>query len=154
MKTVKLCKLDSKRLIRATAEHPSVWRNMAEFGQEAFYPVFIDGMLDYWGVFCDDCYYGAFRIDTVTSSVKEIHTMLLPKAHGVISKLARDEMEKTIIDNYKDCRTLITKIPVCNRLAISYAKKGGMIEVGVISNAWESHNGVVDIVIMQKSMGR
>ena len=148
---VELKLIDDHGLIEATLMHPKVFKHISEYGNDSCICDSFDGLIDFWGVFSDGMYYGMFRIDFVTSTVREIHTALLPSAYGCISKEARAMMEERCKNFYR-CKNLITKVPSDNKLALKFAKDGGMTEVGVIKNGWTGYNGIVDLILLQKDM--
>lgn len=142
----------NEETIKRIITHPSLWPHVSEYGQEEFYPVCLDGVLDYWLCSEDDVCYGLYRIDMITSQSREIHTALLPNARGRTAKDLRAMIEQILIAHYK-CRTLITKIPSTNRLAVKYAREGGMTEMGVLKNSWMCKNReVVDVIFLQKEL--
>ena len=145
----KLLLIDDPELIRVTMSHPKVWPHISE--KHSSIPKEFDG-LNHWGVFSDDNYHGFFRLDWVTGLVLEMHTVLLPSARGIVSKISRCKLEEIVRKWYPACNVVITKIPSYNRLAVKYAKDGGMEEMGIIKNGWDGHSGVCDLVMMQKEM--
>lgn len=149
-----LLAIDDTELIRLTTTHPGVWKWVSESTSIPNDPLPVEGLIEYWGCFGeDDSYYGYFRIDSITSMLKEIHTCLLPNARGEKSKKFRNELED-LLGEINGNFTLITKIPSNNRLALKFALDGGMAEVGVIRNGWNSRDGLVDLILLQKEIRR
>jgi hypothetical protein len=133
--------------------HHKVWPYISEYDQAMYYPTAMLDQADHWSVFDEDCnFHGFFRIDHITSQVKEIHTVLLPSAVGPIAKCAREQFYCFLGQEYGNC-TLITKVPECNRLALKYATDGGMKEYATIRNGWMSKNGFCDLILLSRKVG-
>ena len=137
--------------IKKIMHHPKIWKNISEDNCEVE-PIIIPDVVDYWGIYDEDLM-GFYRIDRISSCCKEFHTALTPEIWGKRSKMARDLMYEKIKIYYPFCRTLITKVPSYNRLALKYAKDGGMSEVGILKDSWNSSIfGLCDLIILSREV--
>lgn len=59
----------------------------------------------------------------------EVHTCLLPVAYGELGAAAAKQMATWVFTNTR-CRRIVTNVPECNRLALRFAKRAGMVEFG------------------------
>lgn len=110
-------------------DHPSLWYVLAYRG---------DLLLGMW----------AFLPENSVSW--DVHTRLLPVAYGRWGLAAAKELAKWIWEN-TPCRRITTKVPSFNRLALAFAKKAGMVEMGVNPKSFLKGGVLYDQILLGMS---
>lgn len=93
---------------------------------------------------------GAFSFIQQSDCACEIHTCLLPRAWGGRARQAAALAVRWIWEHTRMER-IVTTIPASNRLAIAYAKRGGMTQYGRNERAWRKGGELQDTVLLGMS---
>jgi len=136
-------------LIRKIATHPKLYPHLRDdFSPppEQFEPVKSD---NYVYLLVQDGYeiLGFFGLHPHTTTLWEVHTVLLPTAWGQRAKEAARGGAQWVWDNLP-CTRLITNVPTCNRVAKRFAESSGMIEFGVNIDSYALGGKVYPMVML------
>lgn len=134
-------------LVEVIVRNPAIWPHIHDDGTpEDWVPVDHDGF--YWMLVTlpDGQTGGVFLVHAVNSHCYEMHTCLLPEAWGALAYEAGQKLAAWVFAEL-DCHKLITNVPAYNRLALRFAKRGGMQQEG-INRASFMRNGVMVDQIM------
>lgn len=116
--------------VAAIVRHPAVWPHVRdERAPEAWEPTDDAGI--YWMLISLDsgAAGGLFSLQETAPGRLEMHTCLLPEAWGVVAKRAAKMLGDWAFYEF-GCTTLASNVPAYNRLALRFAKAGGMRETG------------------------
>ena len=141
---MKFVLLEDLQLITATITHPSIYKHVCDASSpdaDQFEPRVSDKIF-YIGVIDDEeNYCGLFMVEFSNYALGELHTCILPIAWGQkANKIAKDFL-KYLFNECSELKTLITRVPDDNRLALAYAKRNGMKLMGYIPDAYLNHTG-------------
>lgn len=126
---------------------PHIWGKVADdFAPppHEFQP--IEGPM-YIGVTGDGEPWGLFVLVPHTSTIVEVHTCLLPICWGVNAYEAALGFAEWIWRNTQ-FDSLITFVPVNNRLALRFAKVSGMVEVGRLPKSFRKNGVLHDQILL------
>ena len=134
-------------LVASIMRNPAIWPHVHDDGtpldwaptdHESFYWMLVT--LDSGAVG------GVFLVHQVNSFCHEMHTCLLPEVWGQQAYEAGQKLAAWVFSEL-NCQKLITAVPAYNRLALRFAKRGGMQQEG-INRASFMRNGVMVDQIM------
>lgn len=139
-----LSRITDLALVRETVTHPSIWRHVSYDGLDAnAWDPPADAV--YVGAWADE-FLGLWMVAHQTPLCCEIHTCLLPCARGVASEGAA-KMAAWIRDNTQYKR-VVTSVPAYNVLALSYARRAGMVEYGRNPAVWPRDGKAYDMILL------
>jgi RimJ/RimL family protein N-acetyltransferase len=132
-------------IVREIMSHPAIWPHIHEDTITECNPIDHDGF--HWMLALDaegPC--GVFLVHAINSVCYQMHTCLLPRIWGAeATKAAQELLKWAFIDTR--CKKMTTAVPEYNRLALRFAKKGGMIQEGINMKSF-LYNGVLINQIM------
>ncbi len=119
-------------LIKLVMTHPRVYPHITDDGSA---PVEEFHVLEHpaiWYVLVkdDDELLGLFMFVSQNAVCAEVHTCLLPNALGARAKEAARGVVAWMFEQ-TTLQRIVTNVPANNRLALHYAKRGGMTEYGL-----------------------
>lgn len=117
--------ISNLELIKATITYPKIYKHVIDdFSpkSECFTP---DEKMLYVGIFDDDDYQGLFGFTRCNGITYEVHTCLLPKAHGAKAVECTKACSAWMFEN-TECKRIITNVPEYNTLAKRLAENSGM----------------------------
>ena len=141
---------EDRRLVEATMRHPRIYCSIVDDScpsRDKFrLPVGSFPIL-YCAVYDGDEYLGLFMLQQENGVTWEVHTCLLPEAWGNRAKKAAEVGRQWVWDNL-GAERLITKVPKYNRLALKFAKCGGMVQYGLNPRSWKHHGKLWDMYLL------
>ncbi len=126
---MKLTRTHDMALVECLMRHPQVWPHLHDDGTpEDWAPIDHDAL--YWMLVTEGgAPVGVFLVHPVNSYCYEMHTCLLPEAWGPTAGRAARLLGDWAFGE-TPCRKMITNVPAYNRLALRFAKMGGMRQEG------------------------
>lgn len=134
-------------LVERLMRHPAVWPHLHDDGTpEDWAPIDHDSI--YWMLLTvEGAPVGVFLVHPLNSYCFEMHTCLLPNAWGSPAGQAVKLLGRWVFGETA-CRKLVTNVPAYNRLALRFAKAGGLQQEG-INRASYMHDGeMLDQIVL------
>ena len=137
--------------VAAIVRHPSIWPAVCDDPTEPNGPhlsaAHIPRHSEYLLVRHDVTVDGLFAFVWHGGICAGVHVCLFPGSRG---RKSSDPIFQGMLcwvwQNKPWCNRLVAEIPVCNRLAIAYAKRNGMTEYGRNPEAWLKHGKKWDML--------
>jgi RimJ/RimL family protein N-acetyltransferase len=136
-------------LIRQITIHPKLYPHLSDDfspAPENFQPVQHENFV-YLLVHDGHEPLGYFGLHPHTTTLWEVHTVLLPSAWGETAKEAAKGGTQWVWDNLS-CIRLITNVPTCNRIALRFAQSSGMEQFGINPDSFVKGNKVYPMVML------
>jgi RimJ/RimL family protein N-acetyltransferase len=133
---------DDEETIRKIVTHDAVWTHVTDdFSVKEDYKPPIGGVI--WLEVLDGGSLGAYMFHPHNFVTYEIHTCLFPAARGAKAMQACAMAFDWIFAN-TPCRKIITQVPKNNHLALSYAKRCGLVVEGVNRQSFMKNGQLLD----------
>jgi RimJ/RimL family protein N-acetyltransferase len=134
-------------LVAAIMKDPAIWPHIHEDGTtDDFQPVDHEGF--HWMLVTDDDGpLGVFLVHARGEVCFEMHTCLLPKCWGKHAASAAQLLAGWAF-NEAGCQKLVTSVPAYNRLALRFAKAGGMQQEGINRASYLRNGELVDQIML------
>ena len=129
-------------LIRSIALIPEIWDELCEDGQESkdFIPY---TKSDCWLKMCKgNNVVGVFMFEKNNETTLQVHTAILPKYRGKISREAGKAHLKWVYENVPSCNKIVASIPTIRRHVKLYANMLGYKDEG-LNRASFMKNGLI-----------
>lgn len=126
---MKLERTHDMEVVSAILAHPSIAPHIHDDGVPDFKPVDHEGFHWMLVTLDDGTVGGVFLVHATNSFCYEMHTCLLPLMWGSKAREAANLLGDWLFHETA-CEKVITKVPAYNRLALRFAKGGGLIEEG------------------------
>lgn len=136
-------------LVRSVMTHPQIYPHISDDGSppaEEFEPIDHPAV---WYVlaFDGDELLGLFMFIPQGAACWEVHTCLLPASWGARAAAAAAGAAAWLFKQ-TECRRIVTAVPICNRLALRFARQAGMTQYGVNPNSFLKHGELHDQVLL------
>lgn len=145
---IELRPIEDAAAIGAVMTHPAVWPWIIDDGLPASPPPDFVAPTSpdkvYLGAYQDGELVGIWRFDQRTDATYEVHTMLLPKAHGQIGLGAAKMAAEWFWRAFARANRLITMVPSDNRPALWFATQCGMTPWGKNPEAYRRAGKLLD----------
>lgn len=137
-------------VIRRVLTDPAIYGQMSDDSTpaaEEFVPVENTAV---WYVRVDDAdeLLGIFVLVPTNHVNYEIHTCLLPCAWGARAAAAGLGITQWFFANVPACQRIVTAVPSYNRLALRFARRGGMTEYGRNLMSFSKHQILYDQILL------
>ena len=139
---------ENAALIRAIVTHPKVWPHVGDDFTpcaDAWRPQFAPYLL-YLLAKDGDEVLGVFAYE-IRGACWEVHLAMLPGAWGPRASLAWAEMLAWLWA-HTPCRRLIASVPAYNRIALHFAKRGGMRQFAVNERSYMKDGVLHDQILL------
>lgn len=136
-------------MIREITTHPKLYPHLSDDfspAPEDFQPVEHENFV-YLLVKDDDEVLGYFGLHPHTTTLWEVHTVILPSAWGERAREAAKVGTQWVWDNLP-CIRLITNVPTCNPIALRFAKSSGMELFGMNQDSFVKQNLVYPMAML------
>lgn len=132
-------------LVRRIVRDPAIWPHIHDDGAADWEPVDHDAM--HWMLVSDPEPVGVFLVHAQNSTTCEMHTCLLPCIWGVKAGAAA-QMLAAWVFRETNWRKLNTRVPAYNRLALRFARAGGMTQEGVDRASFLRNGELIDQIML------
>ncbi len=122
-----ICRTRDMHIVRDIMLHPKVWPYLHDDGLDDFHPT--DEEHIYWMLVRDESPAGVFMVYAHNSICYEMHTAILPRIWGSEAAHAAQLLLAWAFSEMP-CQKMITSVPSYNRMALRFAKQGGMTVEG------------------------
>lgn len=129
--------------IVACVTRPETWDALADDGApELYFPPMGEGFL--W-VKVEE--YGVFLLTKHNHVTREVHTVLLPNAHGKAVEIGKAALSWAF-NEYSDIKRIITNVPSFNVLALRMALRVGFVKMGVNTKSFQKRGILYDQIML------
>lgn len=142
------------KLVASIMTHPKLWPWIADDfypAPEHFWPLESEA-IHYLVALDEDEPLGLVITHPINAILWEVHHALLPQAWGARARAIGEAFEAWLWANTSALKA-VGFTPSCNKLALRYARKAGMQEVGRIEKCYQRQFELHDIVIFEKAKG-
>lgn len=145
---MELTRTHDMELVASIVRHPAIWPHVHDDGTpDDWAPTDHDGF--YWMLVTldDGRPGGVFLVHALTSFCREMHTCLLPTMWGRESAGAAQMLLDWAFCE-TDCQKMVTNVPAYNRLALRFAKAGGMMQEGINRASFMRNGMLIDQIML------
>lgn len=141
---MKVSRTHDMSVVREIMLHPKVFPYLHDDGIDDFNPDDVEHI--HWMLISDDAPAGVFMVYAHNSICYEMHTAILPRIWGSQAAHAAQLLLAWAFSEVP-CQKMITSVPSYNRMALRFAKQGGMTVEGTNRKSYLK-NGVLHDQIM------
>ncbi len=144
---MKLARTHDMAVVERIMRHPKVWPHIHDDGAPEDWAPTDHEALHWLLVSVGDEPQGVFLVHPINSYCFEMHTCLTPALWGAPAVQAAKLLGDWIFSSTA-CRKLITNVPACNRMALRFAKAGGMQQEGVNRASFMRGGVMLDQIVL------